>query len=109
MNYDEMPAGREMDALVAEKVMGIKRGDRPGEWLNELGNWLCDTEDIPPYSTSISAAWEVVDKMDCYFKMTRSDLGLYWEFYGPKLGFSYAPTVPLAICRAALKAVSNEG
>ena len=29
MNIDDMPAGAEINALVAEKVMGLKRGVKP--------------------------------------------------------------------------------
>jgi hypothetical protein len=47
-----MKAGRELDALVAEKIMGLPRA-------------LVDAMALGPmeYSTEIAAAWEVLDKL----------------------------------------------
>ena len=97
--------------------MGLKRGDRPGEWLNADRNWLCDTEDLP-YSTSIAAAWEVVEKLRVKFPLVKveSRPNQRWqcEVYfpnpsgglpSPDIAIEEADTAPLAICRAALKAV----
>src|SRR5207245_4506773 len=42
----KIEAGRELDRLIAEKVMGLTPG-----------------EPIPPYSTDIAAAWTVVETM----------------------------------------------
>ncbi|MCK9361710.1 hypothetical protein M0Q28_05840 [Patescibacteria group bacterium] len=137
MNYDTMEAGREMDALVAEKVMGWKaweetRGEythvvwqRPGDrepwygsrdWQRHVGRYRPLVKYDPrrhierglsPFSTDISAAWKVVEKMG-NFKLLRTDITRdHWfcEFNG---GWgAYAPSAPLAICRAALK--SKEG
>jgi hypothetical protein len=85
-----MPAGREMDALIAEKVIDP-------DWV-KLKN-LC-----PHYSTDIAAAWELVEKMK-YFTLYRGDG--YWEceYSGQYLESIDAETAPLAICRAALLAV----
>ena len=75
-----MEAGRELDALVAEKVMGwrlVKRGRRvatgsdyqkPGMEVggfrgnDDARRWISHV--CPEYSTDIAAAWEVVEKMD---------------------------------------------
>jgi len=77
MNYDELTPGRELDAKVAEKVMGWIREDGhegeigwihppyddkrihwAAEWDNAgLPNWL------PKFSTESAAAWEVVEKL----------------------------------------------
>ena len=46
-----MPAGREMDALVAEFVMG---------WLPNPGPALPKDKIVPNFSIDIAAAWEVV-------------------------------------------------
>jgi hypothetical protein len=78
----DMKAGRELDALVAEKVFGLKV-----EWLpapehphhhgkdvpvepqtcspppGGVGAWCAMYWVIPRYSTEIGAAWEVVEKM----------------------------------------------
>lgn len=72
-----MKAGRELDALVAEKVMGIVM---PAPWpadapkLNPIDplhraiafartNAVLDAQDPKHYSTNIAAAWDVVEKM----------------------------------------------
>jgi hypothetical protein len=103
-----MTPGRELDALVAEKVMGCLSGvsvlddGRHCLWINR--HWV----DLLPYSTDIAAAWEVVEKL------TRS--GWYFELRAPNYLASFfrgidshcesieAPTAPHAICLAALKA-----
>jgi hypothetical protein len=69
-------AGRELDALVAERVMGWSEidpkgtamiNDRSGQWSHDtvLGFSPNDTvpEIVPHYSTDIAAAWLVVDAM----------------------------------------------
>jgi len=54
-----MLAGREMDALVAEKVMKWKYRPRfPGDTTGYYGEYI--TEELPSFSTDIAAAWEVV-------------------------------------------------
>ena len=79
-----MNAGRELDALVAEKVMGFHWVDewqgQPGPYLvsphGYLAGWRRDdggitahldgvTPDVvlPNYSTDIAAAWEVVENL----------------------------------------------
>lgn len=121
MNIDEMQAGREMDALVAEKVMG---------WTTRFAK-LCDYEplrvwsngavtyyddDLPRFSTYIAAAWMVVEKFkadgamfsldfgngkngfSCYIRMNEKDKSGH-----SNEAFATADTAPLAICRAALK------
>ena len=105
---DKLEAGRKLDALVAEKVMG---------WISGNSATVTTTGDVkwfetPAYSTSISAAWEVVEKFEDSEVFRNDDdngpiewhcrLG-YWKT--GILGHGIAPTAPLAICRAALKAV----
>ena len=71
-----MPAGREMDALVAEKVVGwqsvafrhYKTGDQysGASWSEWNGLPSLDSPNfvvVPKYSTDISAAWEVIKKI----------------------------------------------
>ena len=88
MNIDEMQAGRELDAMIAEKVMEVKE-----KWLCydgvPIAPCLIDLDkydpaecthiekhgtnkgckeykksfNVPRYSTDIKAAWEVVDKL----------------------------------------------
>lgn len=136
-------AGGALDALVAEKVMGwtywkTKRGNwahsSPDGKVNEepayglpkfdpqtgekIKREWWDGADIPPYSTDIAAAWEVLERIcaggrevrincvtggGCVENMTDDgyplsgwDRTLCVEEHGP---------IPHAICLAALKAV----
>ena len=73
MDIDTLEAGRELDALVAEKVMGWKYSQNAPEgcFCKSVGNdkgwwkypglkgWACGPcSDLPPhYSTDIAAAW----------------------------------------------------
>ena len=60
-----MNPGRELDALVAEKVMGWTYSQSAMVWypsgLHPMANVFGHT--IPNYSTSIEAAWQVVEKI----------------------------------------------
>lgn len=102
-----MSAGRELDALVAEKVKG--GGHRPG------GAAVCPS--VPPYSTDIAAAWQVVERFrragwraevrtgpdgyhECSLEPPDTD-PMDHAYHIGALGDS----VPHAICLAALKAV----
>ena len=130
----EMEAGRELDALVAEKVMGWKWDNRnplqsimwlPGsETLGAVIFHDGDNDDgilqvrgIPPFSTDIAAAFEMVDYMcqnwhfglswtdntewGASFCKEPTDTG-YIYFYK-----AYADARSLAICRAALLAMED--
>lgn len=109
----EMKPGREVDALVAEKVMGIRvtfeQGDywppaRPGENFS--------TQPIRAYSTNIAAAWEVVENLNDFgsFNLKRTGPAGWiarlrdWRATPTTIEAS-APSAPHAICLAALKAV----
>ena len=77
MNIDEMQAGRELDALIAEKVMklpGVRKGDAKRyhagtgyAHLESPNEYYCDPQEdyssgrILRYSTDIAAAWQVVE------------------------------------------------
>lgn len=122
-----MPAGREMDARVAETVMGWLVVEGGGEdWYERLvTRWPClvmfpagnvclhrseygESESWKP-STDIAAAWEVVEhlqKSGWWLLLTspRKSTPL-WTAVLPGLVYSESETAPLAICRAALLAV----
>jgi hypothetical protein len=115
MNTTTMSAGRELDALVAKKVMESVPCDKWRQFTDYPVLWVKNTgecnhtgcypsqEGPPYYSTSIAAAWEVVEKM----RFNVWCLCGSWEAgypLGPVRG--NASTAPLAICRAALKAVA---
>lgn len=135
MDIDTTEAGREMDALIAEKVMGLRVYNNPGEYAKPFVLTLIDGESdkppfrdgqmvtLPSYSTDIGAAWEIVSKLTdntqpIYHTFTLSRYGLGVWGYRAVIGVAYtmgkmdvegiAKTAPLAICRAAAKAVANQ-
>jgi hypothetical protein len=94
--------GNELDVIIANKVFG------GGPY---------------PYSTEVQYAWQVVQELtaphntegcptywfNCYIGATgqwcvRFD---HDEHFGFELTYTVAPTFPLAICRAALKAIEH--
>ena len=115
MSRDEiltMEAGREMNELIAEKIMGwIKYNPNISTEYNFDG-WfikcpdglgLCVESDDWSPSTDMTAAWQVVEKMDMPFYLERKDD--WFAMFGDELDYSAnADTAPLAICRAALLA-----
>ena len=108
-----MKPGRELDALIAEKVMGetVTWGGDPG---GTIIPWVGEPDGIqgecPPYSTDIAAAWAVVEKKSGCNLIWHGDLQeWHCQFFGdPTFGeIGKAPIAPLAICLAALKAMST--
>ena len=122
-----MTADRELDARIAEEVMGWEKmclSYRPE--TKEYTHWKIDTDDglyhiqasIPEWSpsTQIADAWLVVEKLG---KLTGKDVLVEHCADGERLctlGWHYrgiwmkdiqekADTAPLAICLAALEAV----
>ena len=90
-----MKPGRDLDALIAEKVMGSENN-------------------CPHYSTDITAAWEVVEK---FHKIDVSHTFDGWfcsidtsDEYGQNGTWSHAQgqSAPHAICLAALNVVGEE-
>ena len=117
-----MQPGRELDALVEQYVFGNKV-----RWVQDLITDQYPVSDqegyiVDYYSTDISAAWEVVEKMSktCFSEvaMTELDDGAWgWmarfilvlnEPYTVKGYRATAKTAPEAICKAALLAVLEE-
>ena len=104
-----MKAGRELDALVAEKVMGH---DMEKDFCTTCYDSPTCDRPIPRYSILIQDAWPVVEKMADRrhpFELVKTPIS-YWvcRFYGEiirDIYKGYADTAPLAICLAALKAV----
>lgn len=123
-----MQPGRELDALVAEKVMGWRKISHPYPysdltWINSEGA-TARPGGIPQYSTDIAAAWVVVEHLknslngnewtgefnlffngceyECWWSFSRkTEEGLYET--SKEAGV--AETAPHAICLAALGAV----
>jgi hypothetical protein len=103
-----MKPGRELDALVAEKMFG----HAPESYdFNEAG----DRHYMPEFSTCISAAWDVVShtarqwawSLETDITHDGSDLVRVqintWK--GDRVFHAEAESAPHAICLAALKAV----
>lgn len=117
-----MKPGRELDALVAEKVMGWKPEIERSVHIIGDGRFGVEQErtiNLPPnYSTSIASAWEVVERM--VGDEMEFDLDLHYEpeytivefkkVIDGKLiaesGEVWRNPPPFAICLAALKAVN---
>ncbi len=128
-----MKPGRELDALIAERVMGFIRIDitindeqKPlvtKEWLDEWDGELSDAywwgrdiyQSVPHYSTQIADAWLVVEKLRSEsIAMVVSTYGAreysscHFLYKGVCSETYWAATAPLAICLAALKAMSED-
>mgnify|MGYP000733353148 CR=1 FL=1 len=116
-----MEAGPKIDALIAEKVMGLHVEWRSGQpmWVGKdlpgtpyvLGDGLYG-HTIRPYSTDIREAWIVAEKihdLQPRFVLEAQPFvrpRVWWcSVYG--LDRVEAPTAPLAICLAALKYVES--
>lgn len=102
-------ASRDLDALISVKVFG------------KLPSFALDN--FPHYSTDISAAWEVVEKLrdpsddepDFWVitdegKKNGWTVSSYWAHHDGNIDNFHirADTAPLAICRAALLATIDE-
>ncbi len=119
-----MTAGREMDALVARRVMGWREGVmgvNAGFWVDADGKemaWNIGCGAWSP-STQIEEAWQVVERLGeqrglrLVLEDWRGDRSLGVEEGwcalltlrdGHDTGQEIAPTAPLAICRIALLA-----
>lgn len=124
MDIDTLKAGPELDRLIAERVMGWHRGkgsailtpstETPDNWYNEHGkkqahvysdDFACRVAWSP--SMNIIAAWEVLDVFrDFSIRQSTPTKQVVLQPTSLYPGVSAeAETVPLAICRAALKAV----
>lgn len=116
--------GRELDAIVVEKVMGLGKinphqvfhiGGQvfiyPAKWVEDImlddgkeyDGW--EEFDLKPYSTDISAAWEVIEKFP-RFEIEKNEEGIWCALMDEKWKrfVGYGDTVPEAIAKAALLA-----
>jgi len=122
-----MKPGRELNALIAEKVMGLKL-DRGYDGKHPVCVVVSEEpyrlNSPAPYSTQITAAFEVVgkvqQKLNCDFKISRMWWGKLCEFtagFGAlatghgaceSLERASAESAPHAICLASLKMVDSK-
>jgi len=102
-----MDAGRELDALVAEKVLGIAiTKDEHGYWPPPRPGKNFSSQQIPEYSYSISAAWEVFESIKGLNVISRDEDEGSWivgSFETGKEILAKADSAPVAICLAALR------
>lgn len=122
---NELPAGRELDALVAEKVLGWVQV-RKQSIANAFGQHVMDDYVgqpsvgatppvlVPRYSTMIQEAWKVADHLRSRSQFVAVISGLGPQGVQPWIckinrdgGFleERADTAAVAICLAALKSV----
>lgn len=112
----EIKPCRELDAIIAEKVMGWRWNEQTAWSPTGSRNSRTDLPDdswwwLPYYSADIAAAWEVMEMphFDAWF-IGRNASGA-WEVLNPwtdNTVVSTADTAPHAICLAALKALRLE-
>lgn len=110
-----MKPGRELDALVAEKVMGWR-------WFTDEFNprpvlvppGMPRQSALPSFSTDIAAAWEVVERLrGMEPELSWNDEARCWivGFWkgpsAPSTIHGSSDSAPNAICLAALKAVGR--
>jgi hypothetical protein len=117
-------SGRELDAAVAEHVMGFTRAPEPphptdNRAINGVLYYLPGTpwdrnqQNIVPYfSEDIAAAMQVVEKMrgsNYWFALEQEDDWAAVFYDKDRVWYpQHAETAPLAICLAALKAIEGK-
>lgn len=104
---------RKIDALVAEKVMGWKKGELNWTidelWIDSKGSYKWVGKFSP--STNISDAWKVVGKFEdegyqvCIELLAKKiySVGIYYPPHADQVAYIKAETAPLAICIASLR------
>jgi hypothetical protein len=110
-----------LDALIAEKVMGWGTLKKNGNTylVNHQGvPGIILEHQLPPYSTDIAAAWEVVKRVNgvskTNFYVSYSEYsGEWWAQFQCRKETWFAKevsdhSVPHAICLAALRAVGHD-
>ena len=123
----EVRAGRELDERVAAEVMGWTFVTFPDGVCPEVKHWHREDGEhvaLPGFSTSIAAAWRVVEKLNgagFSVYVGKSPTAQTWDVRGWKEAragsrehegshfIEHADTAPLAICLAALASTSTEG
>lgn len=112
----EMKPGRELDAIVAEKVMGWTFAELDNGYGYPAPYWtIGGTEKVKPSnfwnpSGNISNAWEVAEKMhkDLYDVSIWNDHNGKWACEINYWTVDDCDTVQEAICKAALLTVLGE-
>ena len=106
-----IPAGKELDELIAEKVLGWKR--MPHWWTPPGRATDGGFANPPAFSTDITAAWAVVEHYPEYISLHKRaypNMLPYEVNIRAGAGFPHnlfiaeGETMPLAVCRTALLA-----
>lgn len=112
----EMKAGRGLDALVAEKVMGWTPIPDAPSWSEGYRDANGIPQKTRPFSTSIADAWSVVEKLRANgfeYGVRSIDAFNHHVVFSRKREafgeFAISDTAPHAICLAALQAVGFAG
>ena len=121
----QMPAGKEMDSLIAERVMGWAKHphvDSPTYWWEgPMKSYLIDN--LPPFSSDIADAWQVFGEMESglfssrkrFHQALNEQADIQAEcLVGHHVAWPDVLTVlryvmPVAICRAALLSLRPGG
>ena len=107
MDVREMKPGKELDVLVAEKVMGWEyKHDGKKGLMAWFGDGVFKGNCFNP-STDISAAWKVVEKMNCPYIIASTEDGESWVHFGNEGNAAIGET-PHAICIAALLTLEDK-
>jgi len=132
MDVDSMEAGPELDALIAERVMGKQWyvNQRGRYFLIDPDSALLDVvqpcprpppakfseaarmNDGHPYSSDIAEAWRVVERLRMTGGLFNIHIGtnsvevlVSWK---NGAGQQYADTFPLAVCKAVLDTLNED-
>ena len=101
---------KEINALIAEKVMGYEPDEKRYNFKHPKLGWFCIDDWCP--CEDIAAAWEVVDRIGWFFKLFSWEIqdGTWFAlFKDPKPHNNHidydclSTSAPMAICLAALK------
>lgn len=117
----QLSAGREIDVLVAEQIIGwqietdepklkklqgyFSRDEERRWWRAPDGGWYCDP---PPYSSDMAAAWQIVESMNSrgqFLFLSQSAEEYKVAFDEPRTispDYISEKSVAFAICKAAL-------
>ena len=109
----KLEAGNETDNLIATKIMGWHKW-KTGQWLDARGV-VCSNENHFKPSQNLQSAFMMIRNMRrrgygfCLNIEARKhkaiDKGWIWASFTSSNKGCYAATIPMAICRAALKAI----
>lgn len=108
----ELPASRQLDALVAEHILGTSPQYIIVGPASEVRDWgplgMLLTAPIAEYCTRMGPAWEVVERMQELEEDDKTTNAVWWNFWHSGQSHLYdlsASEAALAICRAALSSI----